>query len=61
MAKTKKENPSEIRKSVIRLQVNEEEEKKFKEKADKAGCRTISQYIRLKCLDDENTHKKVEK
>ncbi|WP_295067330.1 hypothetical protein [Ruminococcus sp.] len=54
MARTKKENPSEVRTSVIRLRVNEEEEKKFKEKAAEAGCRTISQYIRLRCLDDNS-------
>ena len=64
MARIKKENPNEVRTSVIRLRVNEEEEKKFKEKAAKAGCRTISQYIRLKCLDDntlENAHQKAAK
>ncbi len=62
MARTKKENSSEVRTFVIRLRVNEEEEKKFKEKAAEAGCRTISQYIRLRCLDDnpfDNTHKKT--
>ena len=62
MARTKKENPNEVRTSVIRLRVNDEEEKKFKEKAAEAGCRTISQYIRLRCLDDntfDDTHKKA--
>lgn len=57
MARTKKENPNEVRTSVIRLRVNEEEEKKFKEKAAKAGCRTISQYIRLRCLDEDKKEK----
>ena len=54
MARTKKENPSEVRTSVIRLRVTEDEVKKFKEKAAEAGCRTISQYIRLRCLDDNS-------
>lgn len=64
MARTKKDNPNEVRTSVIRLRVNEEEEKKFKEKAAVAGCKTISQYIRLRCLDDDtldNAHQKVAK
>ena len=52
MARTKKENPAEVRTSVIRLRVTEDEVKKFKEKAAEAGCRTISQYIRLRCLAD---------
>ena len=62
MARTKKENPSEVRTSVIRLRVTEDEVKRFKEKAAEAGCRTISQYIRLRCLDDniiDNTQKKA--
>ena len=62
MARTKKENLSELRTSVIRLRVTEDEVKKFKEKATEAGCRTISQYIRLRCLDDntfDDTHKKA--
>lgn len=62
MARTKKENPSEVRTSVIRLRVTEDEVKRFKEKAAEAGCRTISQYIRLRCLDDntfDDIHKKA--
>ena len=62
MARTKKENPSEVRTSVIRLRVTEDEVKKFKEKAAEAGCRSISQYIRLRCLDDnifDNAPKKT--
>lgn len=61
MARTKKENPSEVRTSVIRLRVTEDEVKKFKEKAAEAGCRTISQYIRLRCLDDETVNNAEEK
>lgn len=53
MARTKKENQSEVRRSVIRLRVTEDEVKKFKEKAAEAGCRTISQYIRMKCLSED--------
>ena len=62
MARTKKENPSEVRTSVIRLRVTKDEVKKFKEKAAEAGCRTISQYIRHRCLDDnsfDNEQKKA--
>ena len=62
MARIKKENPSEVRTSVIRLRVTEDEVKRFKEKAAEAGCKTISQYIRLMCLDDntfDDTNKKA--
>ncbi len=62
MARTKKENPNEVRTSVIRLRVTEDEVKRFKEKAAELGCKTISQYIRLRCLDDnafDATNKKV--
>jgi hypothetical protein len=59
MARTKKENPSEVRTSVIRLRVTEDEVKKFKEKAAEAGCRTISQYIRLRCLYEDKEEKEV--
>ncbi|WP_431767956.1 plasmid mobilization protein [Ruminococcus flavefaciens] len=47
---------------MIRLRVTEDEVKRFKEKATEAGCRTISQYIRLRCFDDntfDNAHKKA--
>lgn len=53
MARAKKENQSEVRKSVIRLRVTEDEVKMFKEKAAEAGCRTISQYIRMRCLGED--------
>jgi len=56
MARTKKENPSEVRTSVIRLRVTEDEVKQFKERATEAGCRTISQYIRMKCLDYDSVN-----
>lgn len=62
MARTQKENQSEVRTSVIRLRVTEDEVKKFKKKAAEAGCRTIIQYIRLRCLDDntfDDTHEKA--
>lgn len=52
MARPKKENRYEVRTSVIRLRVNAQEEMIFKEKAAKAECKTISQYIRLKCLKE---------
>ena len=61
MARTKKENPSEVRTSVIRLRVTEDEVKRFKEKAAEAGCRTISQFIRLRCLDDDSLNNTEEK
>lgn len=52
MARTKKENRYEVRTSIIRLRVNAQEEMILKDRAAKTGCKTVSQYIRLKCLND---------
>ena len=57
----KKENLSEVQISVVLLRVTECEDMKFKEKAEETGCRTISQYIRLKCLVDESVNNVTEK
>ena len=52
MPRHKQSDPSTIRTSVIRLRVTEEEAKLFKSNAKKAGCKTLSEYIRMMCIED---------
>lgn len=54
MSRTKKDNQNEVRTSVIRLRVTEAEAELFRIKAKEAGCKTISEYIRLRCIPDES-------
>lgn len=53
MPRHKQSDPTSIMSQVIRLRVTEAEAEKFKKKAAEAGCRSISEYIRMKCIDDE--------
>lgn len=55
MPRHKQSDPSTIRTSVIRLRVTEEEAKRFKSNAEKAGCKTLSEYIRMMCIEDNTT------
>lgn len=48
----KQSDPSIIKSSVIRLRVTEAE--KFKKKAAEAGCRSISEYIRMRCISEDS-------
>ncbi len=61
--RTKKTNPSTIRSTVIRLRVTEAEADLFKSKAKEAGCKTVSEYIRVRCIEGIGTvdDKKVNK
>ncbi|WP_303819738.1 hypothetical protein [Ruminococcus flavefaciens] len=52
MPRHKQSDPSTVKAQVIRLRVTEAEAEKFKKKAAEAGCRSISEYIRSRCIDD---------
>lgn len=54
MPRHKQSDPNTIKSSVIRLRVTEAEAEKFKKKAAEAGCKSISEYIRSRCIDDES-------
>lgn len=41
--------------TVIRLRVTEAEVELFKRKAREAGCKSVSEYIRLRCIDGIGT------
>jgi len=53
--RTKAPDPSTVRSTVIRLRVTEAEVELFKRKAREAGCKSVSEYIRLRCIDGVGT------
>ncbi len=53
--RTKAPDPSTVRSTVIRLRVTEVEAELFKRKAREAGCKSVSEYIRLRCIDGIGT------
>ena len=53
--RTKTPDPSTVRSTVIRLRVTEAEVELFKRKAREAGCKSVSEYIRLRCIDGIGT------
>lgn len=53
MPRHKQSDPSIIKSSVIRLRVNEAEAELFRTKAAEAGCKTISEYIRSRCIGED--------
>ncbi|WP_303790853.1 hypothetical protein [Ruminococcus flavefaciens] len=55
--RTKSSDPSAIKSTVIRLRVTEAESDLFKTKAKEAGCKTVSEYIRIRCIEDEKVRK----
>ena len=52
--RTKSHDPSTVKSTVIRLRVTPAEAELFKAKAKEAGCKSISEYIRVRCLDGNN-------
>ena len=55
MPRHKQSDTSTIKNQVIRLRVTEAEAELFKTKAAEAGCRTISEYIRMRCINANNS------
>ena len=49
----KQTDPSTIKSSVIRLRVTEAEADLFRTKAAEAGCKSISEYIRSRCIVED--------
>ena len=50
--RTKSHDPSTIKTTVIRLRVTEAEAELFKVKAREAGCKTVSEYIGERCINE---------
>ena len=53
--RTKTPDPSTVCSTAIRLRVTEAEVELFKRKAREAGCKSVSEYIRLRCIDGIGT------
>lgn len=51
----KQSDPSIIKSSVIRLRVTEAEANLFKIKTAEAGCKSISEYIRMRCISEDSS------
>lgn len=55
MPRHKQSDPTSIKTSVIRLRVTEAEAQLFKANAAAAGCKSVSEYIRMRCISDGGT------
>ena len=50
----KQSDRSAVKNQVIRLRVTETEAQLFKANAAAAGCKSISEYIRSKCISEDS-------
>lgn len=50
----KQSDQSTIKSQVIRLRVTEAEAERFKSNAISAGCKSISEYIRMRCISEDS-------
>ena len=55
MPRHKQTDQSTIKSQVIRLRVTEAEAQLFKSNAISAGCKSISEYIRMKCISEDSS------
>ncbi len=55
MPRHKQSDPTSIKTQVIRLRVTEAEAEQFKIKAKESGCKSISEYIRSRCISDDSS------
>lgn len=53
MPRHKQSDPTSIKTSVIRLRVTEAEALLFKTNAAEASCKSISEYIRSRCIGED--------
>lgn len=60
MPRHKQSDPNTIKSSVIRLRVTEAEALLFKTNAAEAGCKSISEYIRSRCIGEDTVHTSVD-
>lgn len=55
MPRHKQFDPSIIKSSVIRVRVTEAEAQLFRIKTAEAGCKSISEYIRMRCISEDSS------
>ena len=61
MPRHKQSDPTSIKSQVIRLRVTEAEANLFKSYAAAAGCKSISEYIRIRCIGENGSDSVVDK
>ena len=61
MPRQKQYDRSDIKTFVIRLRVTGREAEEFRIKAEEAGCKSVSEYIRKMCLTVKGNSTKREK
>ena len=54
MPKLKRQDPDLVKRQVIRLRVTDAEAELFRSKAKEAGCKSLSEFIRTRCIEDES-------
>lgn len=54
--RVKSKDRSEVKSTVTRLRVTQAEAELFKTKAKEAGCKTVSEYIRVRCIESVDTN-----
>jgi len=54
MPRHKQSDPQSVKSQVIRLRVTQAEAQLFKANAAEAGCKSISEYIRMKCIGEDS-------
>lgn len=52
MPRHKSQDTSALKNTVIRLRVTEAEAEKFREKAKEGGFKSVSEFVRSRCLND---------
>lgn len=60
MPRHKQSDPTSIKTQVIRLRVTGAEAEKFRSKAAESGCKTVSEYIRSRCIGEDTVHTSVD-
>ena len=60
MPRHKQSDPTNIKSSVIRLRVTEAEAQLFRIKTAEAGYKSISEYIRSRCISEDEENRGVD-
>ena len=61
MPRHKQSDPTSIKTQVIRLRVTGAEAEKFRSKAAESGCKTVSEYIRSRCIGEDTVDTTADK
>ena len=54
MPKLNRQDPDLAKRQVIRLRVSDAEAELFRTKAKEAGCKSVSEFIRTRCIENNS-------